>query len=139
MNWVPDALSWVCLDWNTAMLNHEPQPSRRKRPWRNALIATTWLSVMFVLATLVWNSGHAQWAFLLGFVAVWLLLSVSWSNVHFTEESSSILAKIVDQNFTQMHERVERLERELARFQNHLSLNHEPAGSGGKAGNLIGS
>ena len=86
----------------------------RKQPWRDALIATTGLSVFILASTLLWNSGHPEWAFALAFVAVWLLISISWSNIDFTEESGSILAGIVDHNFHQMNERIEQLEQDLA-------------------------
>lgn len=88
--------------------------TRRKQPWRDALIATTGLSVFAVAASLLWEAGHPEWAFALMFLAIWLLISVSWSNIDFTEESGSILARIVDKNFAQLHERVEQLERELS-------------------------
>ena len=86
----------------------------RKQPWRDALIATTGLSVFILASTLLWNSGHPEWAFALAFVAIWLLLSISWSNIDFTEESGTILARIVDHNFHQMNERIEQLEQDLA-------------------------
>ena len=86
----------------------------RKQPWRDALIATTGLSVFILAATMLWSSGHPEWAFALAFVAIWLLLSISWSNIDFTEESGSILASIVDHNFHQMNERIEQLEQDLA-------------------------
>lgn len=87
--------------------------AKRKQPWRDALIATTGLSVFTVACTLLWNSGHPEWAFALAFVAVWALIFISWSNIDFTEESGSILARIVDQNFEQMNERIAQLEQEL--------------------------
>ena len=86
----------------------------RKQPWRDALIATTGLSVFILASTMLWSSGHPEWAFALAFVAIWLLISISWSNIDFTEESGSILARIVDCNFHQMNERIERLEQDLA-------------------------
>jgi hypothetical protein len=86
----------------------------RKQPWRDALIATTGLSVFILASTMLWNSGHPEWAFALAFVAIWLLISISWSNIDFTEESGSILARIVDHNFHQMNERIEQLEQDLA-------------------------
>ena len=85
----------------------------RKQPWRDALIATTGLSVFILASTMLWSSGHPEWAFALAFVAIWLLLSISWSNIDFTEESGSILARIVDHNFHQMNERIEQLEQDL--------------------------
>ena len=86
----------------------------RKQPWRDALIATTGLSVFILASTLLWNSGHPEWAFALAFFAIWLLISISWSNIDFTEESGSILARIMDHNFHQMNERIEQLEQDLA-------------------------
>jgi len=86
----------------------------RKQPWRDALIETTGLSVFILASTMLWSSGHPEWAFALAFVAIWLLLSISWSNIDFTEESGSILARIVDHNFHQMNERIEQLEQDLA-------------------------
>ena len=91
---------------------------RRKQPWRDSLIATTGLSVFTVAASMLWNSGHPEWAFALAFLAVWMLVAISWSNIDFTEESGSILARIVDHNFTHLHERIEELEQELAEIRN---------------------
>jgi len=93
----------------------------RKKTWRDALIATTGLSVFILASTLLWNSGHPEWAFALAFVAIWLLLSISWSNIDFTEESGSILARIVDHNFHQMNERIEQLEQDLASVRDSAS------------------
>jgi hypothetical protein len=104
-------------------------PKRGVRPWQNALLATTGLAVFFVLSSLLWRSGHAEWAFLLLFLAIWVLLAVSWSNVSFAEESGSILASIVDRNFEDMDERIAHMERELAAVRQWLvsiSLQHEP-------------
>lgn len=96
-------------------------------PWRNGLIATTGLSLFAVLASLSWSAGHAEWAFVLVFVAIWLLISVFWSNDEFNEESGSILARIVDQNFSQMHERLEQLEQELDQIRGTQSNEHREA------------
>jgi hypothetical protein len=93
---------------------NESQTFRRKQPWRDALIATTVLSVFIFAASLLWNSGYQEWAFALAFVAIWLLLSISWSNIDFTEQSGTILARIVDHNFDQVNERIEHLEQALA-------------------------
>ncbi len=84
-----------------------------RHPWRNGLIVTTGLSLFTVLASILWGAGHAEWAFVLAFLTIWLLTSLFWSNDEFNEESGSILARIVDHNFDQMHERLERLEQEL--------------------------
>ena len=86
----------------------------RKQPWRDALIATTGLAVFYLASSLLWASGHQEWSFALGFIAIWLLISISWSNIDFTEESGSILARIVDHNFHHINERIEQLEQELA-------------------------
>jgi len=87
-------------------------------PWRNGLIVTTGLSLFTVLASLLWRAGYAEWAFVLAFFTVWLLISLFWSNDEFNEESGSILARIVDHNFDQMHERLEQLEKELDQIRN---------------------
>lgn len=89
---------------------------KRKQPWRDALIATTGLSLFTLAATLLWKSGHPEWSFVLSFMSVWVLLFISWSNIDFTEQSDSILASIMDHNFDQMHNRVEQLEEELSRL-----------------------
>jgi hypothetical protein len=91
------------------------------RPWRNGLLATTSISLLVVLASVLWNAGHAQWAFLLVFLALWLFISLSWSNDRFIEQSGTLLARIVDHNFQQVHERMEFLERELLKVQNPIS------------------
>ena len=103
---------------------------RRKQPWRDALVATTGLSVFVLASSMLWNSGHQEWAFALTFVAIWLLLFISWSNIDFAEESGSILASIVDHNFDQMSERIDQLEQALAAA-NELarSLSSEAASS----------
>ena len=100
---------------------------KTRRPWRNGLIATTGLSLFTVIATLLWRSGHAEWAFVLIFVAIWLLISVIWSNDDFNEESGTILAHIVDRNFSQMHERLEHLEQELEQVRNGRGINGRKA------------
>lgn len=85
----------------------------KANPWQNGLLATSALAAVFFSSTLLWQQGYPQWAFLLVFSATWALISISWSNVEYTEESGSILARIVDQNFNQVHERLEQLEAEL--------------------------
>lgn len=103
---------------------------KRKQPWRDALIATTGLAVFILAATLLWNSGHQEWAFALSFLGVWLLISISWSNIDFTEQSGSILARIMDSNFEQMHKRIEQLEEELSRLRNHSTPDGTEGGDG---------
>lgn len=88
---------------------------KRKQPWRDALIATTGLSVFILAATLLWGSGYPEWAFALSFLSIWVLISISWSNIDFTEQSGTILARIMDKNFRQVHDRIEQLEKELSR------------------------
>jgi hypothetical protein len=90
------------------------------QPWRDGLLATTSLSLLVVLASVLWNAGHAQWAFLLVFLALWLLISLNWSNDRFIEQSGTLLARIVDHNFQRVYERMEFLERELQKVQNPI-------------------
>jgi len=104
---------------------NDERTSNRKHPWRDALIATTGLSVFSFASSQLWTSGYPEWAFALAFVAIWLLLTVSWSNIRFTEESGSILARIVDHNFDHVNERIERLELELVAVRG-LSANVTP-------------
>lgn len=92
---------------------------KRKQPWRDGLIASTGLSLFALAASLLWNSGHPEWAFVLLFTAIWLLISISWSNVDFTEESGVILANVMDRNFHRLHERIAKLEQELDRIENN--------------------
>lgn len=94
---------------------------KRKQPWRDALIATTGLSVFILAANLLWSSGYPEWAFVLSFLSIWVLISISWSNIDFTEQSGTILARIMDRNFQQMHDRIEQLEEELSRVKSLLS------------------
>ena len=86
---------------------------RRIGPWQRSLLATCALSAGFVAASLLWQSGSPQWAFVVAFTTVWATLSVTWSDVDYTEESGMLLAQIVDHNFDQLHGRLEELERQL--------------------------
>jgi len=83
-------------------------------------MASTALSVFVLVASRLWSSGHHEWAFVLLFAAIWLLLSISWSNVDFAEKSGVILASVMDRNFSQLHEEIERLEQELAEVRARL-------------------
>jgi hypothetical protein len=87
--------------------------NRRIGPWQRSLLATSALSAAFVGASLLWQGGHPEWAFLLAFATVWVTLSISWSDLHFTEQSGVMLAQIVDHNFEHLHDRLAELEREL--------------------------
>ena len=86
---------------------------RIRRSWRNALVATTGLSALAVLADGLWTAGFPEWAFALAFLGIWALISISWSSVDFNEESSLVLAEIVDSNFQDLYDRLEELEREV--------------------------
>ena len=95
---------------------NEIKSFKPSRPWRDALLATTGLSAFIFFASLLWSAGYPQWAFALAFVAVWLLLSISWSNIEFTEKSGSILADVMDHNFAHIDERIEKLEKRIAKL-----------------------
>jgi 4-hydroxybenzoate polyprenyltransferase len=86
---------------------------RRTGPWQRSLLVTCALSAAFVAASLLWQSGYPQWAFVVAFLTTWITLSVAWSDVDYTEESGMVLAQIVDHNFDRLHERLEELERQL--------------------------
>lgn len=87
--------------------------SRKVSPWQSGLLATSALSAVVFAASLLWQAQHQEWAFLLAFSAVWFLISISWSNVDYTDRTGAILARIVDSNFDHVHERLETLEAEL--------------------------
>ena len=87
--------------------------TRKANPWQTGLLATSGLAAVLFSSSLLWQVDHAQWAFVLTFAAVWALISISWSNVDFAERSGTILARIVDHNFGQMHERMVELEQEV--------------------------
>lgn len=87
--------------------------NRKISPWQSGLLATSGLSAVIFAASLLWQAQHQEWAFLLAFSAVWFLISVSWSNVDYTDKTGAILARIVDSNFNHVHERIETLEAEL--------------------------
>ena len=84
-----------------------------RRPWRCSLIATTGLTLFLFVAARLWTVGLAEWAFVLAFLAVWILLSALWSNDEFIEESNQVLAEIVDHNFDNIAERIKKLEQEI--------------------------
>jgi hypothetical protein len=86
---------------------------QRFGPWQRSLIATSALSVAFLVASLLWQSGYPHWAFLAGFTTIWTTLALAWSNVAYSDESHILLAQIVDQNYHRLHDRLEKLEREL--------------------------
>ena len=84
-----------------------------KKTWQSSLLATSGLAAALFAASLLWQQGLPEWAFLLGFAAVWALITISWANVDFTERSGLLMARVMDRNFEQMHERIVDLEREL--------------------------
>ena len=98
---------------------------KRKQPWRDALIASTGLSVFILAASMLWGRGHHEWAFVLVFTATWVLLSISWSNIDFTEKSGAVLASVMDHNFHRTRERIEQLETELAEVKTLLGIGIE--------------
>lgn len=89
------------------------KPWKKTSPWQSALLATSGLAAIFVVTSSLWQAGYPQWGFLLVFGAIWALISISWSNVEYTEASGSLLADIVDHNFAHMHDRIQQLEQEL--------------------------
>ncbi len=91
---------------------------KRKQPWRDALVATTGYGTLLFISSLLWTSGHQEWAFVLAFFSTWILLAISWSNIDFTEKSGSLLAEIMDHNFEHVHSRIAQLEESLGRSDN---------------------
>lgn len=102
-------------------LRLEPQRPQLRRPWRNALIATTALTLLLFSAAQLWGAGWAEWGFVLAFVSVWTLLSALWSNDDHIEESNLMLAGIIDHNFDQLQVRVKQLEEELRQTQDQAT------------------
>jgi hypothetical protein len=101
--------------------------TRKANPWQSGLLTTSGLAAVIFSASLLWQAGHAQWAFVLTFTAVWALISISWSNVDFAERSGTILARIVDHNFGQMHERLIELEQEVEALRSALEQPYRKA------------
>jgi hypothetical protein len=89
---------------------------KKVNPWQVGLLATSALAAAVFAASLLWQQGHPEWAFVLSFSAVWALLSIVWANVDFTEDSGTLLARVVDHNFHHVHDRLEFLEQELDRL-----------------------
>ena len=94
---------------------------RTFKSWQSSLLATSGLAAALFAASQLWQQGLAQWAFLLVFAAVWALVALSWSSVAFTERSGVLLARIMDRNFEQMHERVVELEQEVEMLRDELA------------------
>ena len=87
---------------------------RIKHPWRSGLLVATGISSLVFLATLLWQTGHAQWAFLLLFFSLWVLTSLFLANDEFIEESGLILARLLDENVSHLRGRIHQLEARLA-------------------------
>lgn len=83
------------------------------KAWKEALLATAGLAAAIFAANLLWQLGHPQWAFVLSFVATWALVASLLSAVQHTDQSGLFLARIVDRNFEDMHERLRELEKAL--------------------------
>ena len=94
--------------------------TRKVNAWQTGLLATSGLAAVLFSASLLWQEGHPQWAFVLSFAAVWALISISLANVDFAERSGTVLARIVDHNFSQMHERLLELEQEVEELRTTL-------------------
>ena len=82
--------------------------------WHGGLLATSTLALVFFAALFSWRQGHTEWAFILAFAGVWSLVSVILSAVRFTEQSGLVLARIVDENFENLHQRISELEEEVS-------------------------
>ena len=95
--------------------------NRTFNSWQSSLLATSGLAAALFAASQLWQQGLAEWGFLLGFAAVWTMVALSWSSVAFTERSGMLLARIVDRNFEQMHERVVELEQEVEMLRDELA------------------
>lgn len=91
----------------------KPELLKRKKPWLSSLVTTTILAVFFTLASQLWVDGRPEWAFVVFFSGLWILLSVFWSNAHYSEASGLVLADIVDHNFRKVSDRIDQLEQQL--------------------------
>lgn len=88
----------------------------RLRSWKSGLLATSALAAALFAASLLWQQGHPQWAFLLAFTATWALVSLILSIVDFTEQSGLVLARILDDNVDDLLARIGELEQEIERL-----------------------
>ncbi len=85
-----------------------------KNPWRDSLMIATGLSALVFTSSQLWQAGLAEWSFALLFATAWSLISLFLANDGFNEESGVILAHLLDDNVDHLHERIHRLEQELA-------------------------
>lgn len=104
--------------------------ARATRILRNALLATTAMSVISILATHLWSAGLPQWSFAIAFCAVWGLITFSWSQNHSNEESGMLLAGIMDRNFQQLYRQLDSLEEKITLMENDLPKKETPAEGG---------
>jgi len=89
---------------------------KKMSAWQSGLLATSALAATFVASSHLWQQGQPQWGVLLAFAAVWVLISISWSSIDYSDRSGVILARIVDHNVSQLHDRMDQLEQELHRM-----------------------
>jgi hypothetical protein len=87
---------------------------KARRSWRHGFFAATGLSLFAVLSSMLWEAGYPEWAFVLSFLVLWILLTLFWSNDDFNEESGLILAQIVDENLEDIHHRLQEIEEKVA-------------------------
>ena len=52
---------------------------KKMNAWQSGLLASSALAATLFAASLLWQQGQPQWAFLLAFAAVWILISISWA------------------------------------------------------------
>jgi len=81
-----------------------------KHPWRSGLVISTVLSVLIFIATLLWQNGHPEWAFVLLFGSLWLVVSLLLINDEFNVQSGLILADVLDDNVDHLLNRIHQLE-----------------------------
>jgi hypothetical protein len=89
---------------------------QKQNPWQAGLITATALSLVTFCAALLNQTGYAEWAFLLMFAAIWCLVSLFWANDSFNEESGFLLAGVMDENMSYVHQRLGQLESELEKM-----------------------
>ena len=71
---------------------------------------STLLSVLVFAGSMLWHAGFPQWGFVLFFGALWLFFTLCLANDRFNEESSLILAQVVDENADELLDRIRQLE-----------------------------
>ena len=94
---------------------------RRLRAWKSGLLATSALAAALFAASLLWQQGHPQWAFLLAFTGAWALVSLILAIVDYTEQSGLVLAHILDDHVDDLLARIGELEREIEQLRRERS------------------